>query len=220
MLLRDRPFRLISSLSGEPIMKLRHAAASPFVRKVMVVAHEHGLVDRIGLVPTSVSPVQANDTLAPENPLMKVPSLVTDDGQTMFDSPVICEYLDNLASGRKLFPAAGPARWTALRQQALADGILDALILCRYETLRPADRRWNGWTEGQMRKAHQGLAAVEREDLMGPRTIGHIAIGCMLGYLDFRFPDDGWRQRHPKLASWYKDFAELPGMKATQPPAS
>ncbi len=154
-------------------MKLRHAAGSPFVRKVMVLAHEHGIVDRIELVPTAVSPVQANDGLAPENPLMKVPSLVTDDGQTLFDSPVICEYLDNLASGRKLFPAAGPARWTALRQQALGDGILDALILCRYETVRPEDKRWSGWTEGQMRKAHQGLAAVEREDLSGPHDRPH-----------------------------------------------
>jgi glutathione S-transferase len=129
-------------------MKLRHSAGSPFVRKVMVLAHEHGLVDRIELVPTAVSPVQGNEGLAPENPLMKVPSLVTDDGQTLFDSSVICEYLDNLASRGKLFPAAGPARWTALRQQALGDGILDALILCRYETVRPDDKRWSGWTEG------------------------------------------------------------------------
>jgi glutathione S-transferase len=219
--LHNQSFRLVSALlKGAQRMKLRHSAGSPFVRKVMVLAHEHGLVDRIELVPTAVSPVQANEGLAPENPLMKVPSLVTDDGQTLFDSPVICEYLDNLASRSKLFPAAGPARWTALRQQALGDGILDALILCRYETVRPDDKRWSGWTEGQMRKAHQGLAAVEREDLSGPRTIGHIAIACMVGYLDFRFPDDGWRQRHPKLALWYKDFAELPGMKATQPPAS
>jgi len=155
-------------------MKLRHAAASPFVRKVMVVAHEHGLVDRIELVPTTVSPVQANESLAPENPLMKVPSLTTDDGQVLFDSPVICEYLDSLAGGRKLFPAAGAARWTALCQQALGDGILDALILCRYETTRPEDRRWEGWTGGQMKKAHQGLAAAEREDLSGPRTIGRL----------------------------------------------
>src|SRR5712691_2381037 len=200
-------------------MKLRHAAGSPFVRKVMVLAHEHGIVDRIELVPTAVSPVQVNDGLAPENPLMKVPSLVTDDGQTLFDSPVICEYLDNLASGRKLFPAAGPARWTALRQQAVGDGILGALILCRYETVRPEYIRCSAWTEGQMRKAHQGLAAVEREDLSGPRTIGHIAIGCMVGYLDFRFPDDGWRQRHPKLAAWYREIEQLPSMQATKPPA-
>jgi glutathione S-transferase len=185
----------------------------------MVLAHEHGLVGRIELVPTTVSPVQANDALASENPLMKVPSLVTDDGQTLFDSPVICEYLDTMAAGRKLFPA-GAARWAALRQQALGDGVLDALILCRYETLRPEDKRWSAWTDGQMRKAHQGLIAVEREDLSGSRTIGHVTIGCMLGYLDFRFPNDGWRQRHPRLASWYQEFAELPGMRATQPPAS
>jgi glutathione S-transferase len=200
-------------------MRLRHAGASPFVRKVMVVAHELDLANRIELVPTSVSPVQANDALAPETPLMKVPSLVTDDGQILFDSPVICEYLDNLAGGRKLFPPEGGARWAALRQQALADGILDALILCRYEGLRPDDRRWSGWTEGQMHKAHQGLAAAEREDLSGLCTIGHIATGCMLGYLDFRFPDDGWRRRHPQLTRWYEDFAELPGMKATRPSA-
>jgi glutathione S-transferase len=201
-------------------MKLRHAAASPFVRKVMVVAHEHGLVDRIELVPTTVSPVQTNESLAPENPLMKVPSLTTDDGQVLFDSPVICEYLDSLAGGRKLFPAAGAARWTALCQQALGDGILDALILCRYETTRPEDRRWEGWTDGQMKKAHQGLAAAEREDLSGPRTIGQVTLGCTLGYLDFRFPDDGWRQRHPRLAAWYREVEQLPSMQATKPPAS
>ncbi len=200
-------------------MKLRHAAASPFVRKVMVVVHEHNLAGRIELVPTTVSPSRANETLSPENPLMKVPSLTTDDGQVLFDSPVICEYLDGLANGRKFFPAAGSARWTALRQQALGDGILDALILCRYETLRPEDRRWSGWTDGQMKKAHQGLAAAEREDLTGPRTIGHVTIGCTLGYLDFRFPDDGWRSRHPKLSTWYETVERLPSMQATKPPA-
>jgi glutathione S-transferase len=199
-------------------MKLRHAAASPFVRKVMVLAHEHGLIGRIELVPTTVSPVQANADLAGENPLMKVPSLTTDDGQVLFDSPVICEYLDSLAIGRKYFPVAGPARWTALRQQALGDGILDALILTRYEMTRPENKRWSGWTDGQMRKAHQGLVAVEREDLSGERTIGHVTFGCVLGYLDFRFPDDGWRTRHPKLAAWYSEVEQHPSMQATKPP--
>jgi glutathione S-transferase len=200
-------------------MKLRYAAASPYVRKVLVVAHEQRLAGRIELVPTTISPVQPNDSLAAENPLMKVPSLTTDDGQVLFDSPVICEYLDSLASGPKLFPA-GAARWTALRQQALGDGILDALILCRYEATRPEDKRWSGWTDGQMKKAHQGLAAAEREDLSGPRTIGHVTIGCTLGYLDFRFPDDGWCGRHPKLAAWYSAVEALPSMQATKPPAS
>ena len=201
-------------------MKLRHSPGSPFVRKVMVVAHEHGLAGRIEIVPTTVSPTEANASLAPENPLMKIPALTTDDGQVLFDSPVICEYLDGLATGLKLFPAGGRERWTALRQQALGDGVLDALILCRYESLRPQDKRWSSWTEGQLRKAHGGLAALEREDLSGPRTIGQVTIGCALGYLDFRFPEDGWRARCPVLARWYETVARLPSMQATQPPTA
>jgi glutathione S-transferase len=199
-------------------MKLRHNSASPFVRKVMVCAHELGLADKIELLNTAVSPVEANATLAGENPLMKIPALVTDDGEVLFDSPVICEYLDSLAGGGKLFPA-GKARWTALRQQALGDGILDALILCRYEiAARPEEKRFAGWTDGQMKKAHQGLAVLEQEDL-SDRTIGTITAGCTLGYLDFRFPNDGWRSRHPKLAEWYKTIEALPSMQATKPPA-
>lgn len=199
-------------------MKLRHNPASPYVRKVMVCAHELGLAGRIELLSTAVSPVEANAALAAENPLMKIPALTTDDGAVLFDSPVICEYLDSLAGGGKIFPA-GKARWTALRQQALGDGILDALILCRYEVAaRPADKRFAGWTDGQMRKAHQGLAALEAEDLSG-RTIGTITAGCTLGYLDFRFPNDGWRARHPKLAEWYKIIEATPAMQATRPPA-
>jgi glutathione S-transferase len=201
-------------------MKLRYNQGSPYVRKVMLVAHELGLVDKIELLPTVVSPVEANTTLATENPLMKVPALVTDDGEVLFDSPVICEYLDSLAGGGKVFPAAGEARWAALRQQALGDGILDALILCRYEiAARPEDKRFAGWTDGQMKKAHQGLAALDREDLSGPHTIGWVTAACMLGYLDFRFASDGWRIRHPKLAEWYKGVEQLPAMQATKPPA-
>ncbi|MFZ2008356.1 MAG: glutathione S-transferase [Stellaceae bacterium] len=200
-------------------MKLRHNSASPFVRKVMVCAHELGLADKIELLDTAVSPVSANAVLAGENPLMKIPALVTDDGEMLFDSLVICEYLDSLAGGGKLFPA-DKARWTALRQQALGDGILDALILCRYEiAARPEEKRFAGWTDGQMKKAHQGLAVLEKEDLSG-RTIGTITAGCTLGYLDFRFPNDGWRARHPKLAEWYKTVEALPSMQATRPPAS
>jgi glutathione S-transferase len=200
-------------------MKLRHAAASPFVRKVMVAAHELALAGHIELVPTNVSPIRTNETLAAENPLMKVPSLVADDGQVLYDSPVICEYLDSLAGGGMLFPAAGAARWTALRRQALGDGILDALVLCRYESVRPEDKRWRGWTDGQMTKAHQGLAAAENEDLSGFSTIGHIAIACMLGYLDCRFSDDGWRRRHPGLSAWFAVVEERPSMRLTKPPA-
>lgn len=199
-------------------MKLRHNPASPYVRKVMVCAHELGLAGKIELIDTAVSPVATNAALAGENPLMKIPALTTDDGEVLFDSPVICEYLDSLAGGGKLFPA-GKARWTALRQQALCDGILDALILCRYEVAaRPEEKRFAGWTEGQMTKAHQGLAALEKEDLSG-RTIGTITAGCTLGYLDFRFPNDGWRSRHPKLADWFQTVEATVAMQATRPPA-
>ncbi len=201
-------------------MKLRHAAASPFVRKVMVAAHELALAGRIELEPTNVSPVLANETLARENPLMKVPSFVTDDGLVLFDLPVICEYLDRLAGGGILFPDAGSERWAALRRQALGDGILDALVLVRYENLRPEDKRWSGWTDGQRRKARHGLAAAEEEGLSGFSTIGHITIGVMLGYLDFRFPDDGWRGRHPRLAAWYAAIEERPSMRLTRPPSA
>jgi glutathione S-transferase len=201
-------------------MKLRHAALSPFVRKVMVAAHELALAGRIELAPTNVSPIRPNEALARENPLMKVPSFVTDDGLVLFDSPVICEYLDSLAGGGMLFPAAGPERWTALRRQALGDGILDALVLIRYESLRPDEKRWSGWTEGQTIKAHRGLAAAEEEGLSGFSTIGHIALGVMLGYLDFRFPEDGWRRRHPRLAAWYAAIDERPSMRLTRPPAA
>jgi glutathione S-transferase len=202
------------------MIKLHHSPASPYVRKVMVAAHELGLVERIELVPTVVSPLQPNGALAAENPLMKIPSVTTEDGTILFDSPVICEYLDSLSRKEKLFPATGAARWNALRQQALGDGILDALILCRYEhAMRPEEKRWTGWIDAQMRKVQGGLGALAAEDLSGTRTIGHITAGVVLGYLDFRFPEEGWRIRYPQLRDWYAGVADLPSMKATAPPA-
>src|SRR5262249_40526599 len=129
-------------------MKLRWSPASPYVRKVMVAAIETGLEGRIEKVPTKVGPVIENPELSRENPLIKIPSLVTDDGITLYDSPVICEYLDSQHQGAKLFPPAGPARWHALRQLALGDGILDAALLARYEnTLRPEALRWKDWSD-------------------------------------------------------------------------
>jgi glutathione S-transferase len=201
-------------------MKLRWSPASPYVRKVMVAAIEAGLEGRIEKVPTKVGPVIENPELSRENPLIKIPSLVTDDGITLYDSPVICEYLDSLHSGAKLFPAAGAARWHALRQHALGDGILDAALLARYEnTLRPENLRWKDWADGQMRKIRAGIAALEGEldKLSGPVTIGQIAAGCALGYLDFRYASENWRARHPKLAAWYEGFAKRKSMQATQP---
>ena len=202
-------------------MKLRYAPTSPFVRKVMVTATETGLLDRIEKVPSSVAPTKPNDEVAKENPLVKIPALVTDDGLVLYDSPVICEYLDSLHEGAKLFPPAGKARWVALRQQALGDGIMEAAILARYESVRPKEVCWADWIEAQLRKVRGAIASLESESengvLRGPLTIGLVTIGCALGYLDFRFADLQWRQMAPGLARWYADFAERPSMRQTAP---
>lgn len=204
-------------------MKLRYSPTSPFVRKVLVLAIETGLDKSIERVPTTVMPVQPNEDLSHQNPLMKLPTLVTDDGEVLFDSRVICEYLDGLHNGPKLFPPAGKARWTTLRQQALGDGILDAGVLGRYETaVRPKDKQWTDWSAGQMRKIRNGLTALDATakegGLGGLLTIGQIAAGCALGYLDFRYAGEGWRERHPALAKWYADFAKRQSMLTTVPP--
>ena len=199
-------------------MKLRYSPASPYVRKVMIVALEAGLAERIEKLSTSVVPVRANDALQAENPLVKLPSLTTDSGETLYDSPVICEYLDSLHKAPRMFPDPGPARWTALRRQALGDGILDAAILTRYETtVRPKELQWADWVDGQMRKVRSALDALEGERLGGAFDIGTLTIGCALGYLDFRYLSEDWRKTRPKLAAWFGDISRRPSMKATEP---
>jgi glutathione S-transferase len=207
-------------------MKLRYSPTSPFVRKVTVVAHETGLDARIERIPTVVAPTKRNDDVARENPLVKIPALTTDDGQVIYDSAVICEYLDTVQTGPKLFPVAGKARWLALRQQALGDGILDAGILGRYESLRPREFQWSEWTDAQLRKVRGALSALEMECEAGELasvtagslpSIGQITIGCALGYLDFRYASEAWRERHKRLAAWYDDFAKRPSMQQTAP---
>ena len=152
---------------------------------------------------------------------MKVPSLTLDDGTVLFDSVVICEYLDSLAGGNKLFPPPGNARWKALRTHALANGILDAAILTRYETfLRPEAMRWDAWTQGQLLKVDQGLEELERAagELKG-LDIGSITVGCTLGYLDFRFGDRNWRGKHPRLAAWFEEISKRDSFEKTVPKA-
>jgi glutathione S-transferase len=202
-------------------MKLRYSPTSPYVRKVMVVALETGLAERIERLPTSVAPTKPNDEVARENPLVKVPALTTDDGLVLYDSPVICEYLDTLHDGPKLFPAPGRARWVALRQQALGDGILDAAILGRYEITRPQQYQWPDWLDAQMRKVRNALAALEMEcesgDLGGALTIGQVTVACALGYLDFRYASEEWRSRSRRLAGWFAGFAERKSFALTAP---
>ena len=200
-------------------MKLHFSAASPFVRKVLVCAHEVGLADRIEIVPTKVVPSEPNRDYGRVTPLMKVPALERDDGSTLFDSVVICEYLDSLSRGVKLFPPAGDARWRALRMHALADGILDAAVLTRYETfLRPAELRWRAWIDGQLLKVDQALDFLEANapDL-DAMTIGSVGAGCALGYLDFRFGDRQWRNGRPGIAAWFETMSKRPSFQNTVP---
>ena len=200
-------------------MKIYYSAASPYVRKCMIVAHRAGLFDKIEKLPSAASPINRDKTVMAHNALGKVPTLITDDGAALFDSRVICEYLDDLGKGG-LFPSERSARWRALTDQALADGILDAALLARYESnLRPESLRWSEWSAGQMDKISTGIAQFEsaiasdssRDD------IGTIAFACALGYLDFRFPAYDWRSANPGVAAWYKTFAATPAMQATVP---
>jgi glutathione S-transferase len=203
-------------------MKLFYSATSPFVRKCLVSAQELELRDRIELVPAAAHPVNRDRALVACNPLGKVPTLVTDDGTVLYDSRVICEYLNGLGDGH-LVPREESARWAAYRDQALADGITDAAVLVRYETFaRPESLRWKDWIDGQMDKVICGLAELEqRASALGRRIdVGTIAIGCALGYLDFRFASMAWRDGYPKTAAWFSRFAERASMMATRPPSS
>ncbi|MET0269629.1 MAG: glutathione S-transferase [Sphingomonas sp.] len=199
-------------------MQLFHSATSPFVRKVMIVAEVHGLADRIERLPASANPVAADAGIVARNPLGQVPTLVLADGRVLADSRVICEYLDHLG-GATLFPRDG-TRWAVLAAQSLADGLMDAALLCRYETTaRPEPLRWPEWERGQRRKIADALAVMAAEaPALGDRLdIGTIGYACALGYLDFRFAALDWRAAHPALAAWYARFAERPEMRATRP---
>lgn len=197
-------------------MKLYFSATSPYVRKCLVVAHELGVAERITLLPSNAHPVQRDATLVAQNPLGKVPTLVTDDGQVLYDSRVICEYLDACFGG-SLFPRDGVARWQALTLQSLADGMLDAALLARYEeAARPEALRWAEWSAGQLDKLHTSLAALEAApaQLAGRVDIGTLALGCALGYIDLRFDRLGWRGRYPQVATWAAGFMQRPSMAA------
>lgn len=197
-------------------MKLHWSPRSPFVRKVMITAYETGLDGRFDKVRSVAAATKPNVDLMRDNPLSKLPAMVLDDGTPMFDSRVICEYLDTLHHGPKLFPASGPERFTALRRQALGDGMLDLLILWRIERERehPSEVFMSGFAA---RKA-ASLAMLEQEAeaiAAAPFSIGHIAIGCALGYLDFRFAMHPWREEHPKIAAWYAKFDARPSVQAS-----
>lgn len=196
-------------------MRLWYSPTSPYVRKVMVTAAEKGLSDRIE---TIAARAPENDIEA-HNPLGKVPTLETDDGDILYESKIICEYLDSLAGGVELYPKSGKARWQALMLQGLADGIDDAAILIRMEDRREDAEKSAWWVERQAAKVARGLDALEREaeNFGADINIGHIATACMLGFADLHNLCGDWQPGHPKLAKWYDEFCQRPSMTATDP---
>ncbi|MCV9919665.1 glutathione S-transferase [Pseudomonas sp. BT-42-2] len=204
-------------------MTLFHSPLSPFVRKVMVVLHETGQLDRVQLQAVNVSPVAGDEQLNQGNPIGKIPALRLEDGSVLHDSRVICEYLDTQHVGIPLILREGSARWRRLTLASQADAIMDAAVSLRYETfLRPPEKRWDGWVEAQSQKIRRSLANLEREhlpELVSGFDIVAIGVACALGYLDLRQPDFGWREQQPGLAAWYAEVALRPSMVATTPVA-
>lgn len=197
-------------------MKLRYSPTSPYVRKVLITAIETGQESVIERVPTN--PWDPETDLPNDNPLGKVPALTLDEGVTLFDSPVICEYLCSRV-GASLVPGQGSGRWRVLRLQALGDGILDAAVLRLLEGKRPPEIQKADWIERQKRAIGRGVDALE-EAVGGwgdELTLGQITAGAVLGYLDFRFSGDEWRNGRPGLENWYETFSQRPSMRQTEP---
>ena len=196
-------------------MQLHWSSRSPFVRKVMLAAHERGLAGLIERIPTVVALTITDRALLPHNPLGRIPTLRLPDGRVLFDSIVICEYLDTLGDAPKLFPA-GPARIEALQRHALGTGFMEMLLLWRGEMLR--EHPSPVILEGFAVKRSAVLAALEPMvpalDAI-PYDIGHLTIGAALSYLDFRWPEAGWRESHPALAAWHAAFSARPAVVAT-----
>ena len=198
-------------------MKLYSHPVSPFARKCRVVAHEL----RIKLEIVHIESARKDDNLRKVNPLKQIPVLVLDDGSTLFDSAVICEYLNHTGGG-KFFPGMSiwrhsSGRWKALGLAALGDGVADAAVAWRYELAEPQERRNPDRISRSQATIAAGLDALERVNFAKDPTIGEIAVGCALGYIDFRLPDLDWKGSHPRLAAWYAQFCEYPSMKATAP---
>jgi glutathione S-transferase len=200
-------------------MRLYHAPASPFVRKVMILLHEAGAVDRVTLVPAAGTPLNPGTIPVDRNPLGKIPALEREDGPTLYDSRVICRYLDDVLQAG-LYPPA-PRLWDTLVLEATADGISDAAVLMRYEDhVRPEASRSPDWVQAQWAKIDRALTAIEgrwTSHLAGPVDMGQIALGAALGYLDFRHGARDWRSGRPALTAWWSAISQRPALQATHP---
>jgi len=201
-------------------MKLTFSPASPFARKVRIAAIELGLVDKIEFVAATVAPGTTNDDYSRITPLKKLPVLILNTGEVILDSYVIVEYLNELAGG-SLIPDYGPMRWKIKTDHSLLQGMLDSMLLCRYEKMvRPQGLQWQAWYDDHWNRAWSGMARFEARDdvLSGPFTIAQIGLVCVLGYADFRFADCGWRKAYPKLAAFHQKMLQRPSVKISAPP--
>ena len=204
-------------------MKLTFSPGSPFARKVRIAAIELGLIDKIEFVPTIVVPAQPNDEYSKITPLKKLPVLILGDGSVILDSYVIVEYLDELAGGGKLIPASGPDRWKVKSDHSLLQGMIDSMLLCRYERMvRPQGLQWQGWSDDHWNRAWMGMARFngKPEVLSRPLDIVQISLACVLGYADYRYADCGWRTAYPNLAAFYERMLSRPSVKISVPPAA
>lgn len=201
-------------------MRLYASTTSPFVRKVRVLLQEIGIQDKVETVATVTTPHEPDAELGKVNPLNKIPCLTLDDGTALYDSGVICEYLDAVHGTGRFLPATGVRRWQILRMQALADGICDAGILMRYElAIRPEELRWQPWLAGQRTKIVQGLTELEErlDSLQGDLDLGGISVACLLGWLEFRTILPELRQMFPALMSWNDTTQKRPSLASTKP---
>ncbi len=200
-------------------MELLSAAASPFVRMAVVAAHETGLIDQITLRDVTTTALETAPEVASANPVGKIPTLIRPEGAALYDSRVICRYLDSRADAG-LYPEN--RLWEVLTLEATAHGAAEAAVLMVYERrLRPEVQQSDGWIEAQWTKVTRALDAIESRwmsHLHGRKDMAHIALACTLGYLDFRHAPRNWRATRPELAAWYAKAAEWPSMQATPPP--
>ncbi len=189
---------------------------------VTATAHELNIFDQLELIDTGVFlPDRINEGVAADNPLGKIPSLVTDHGTALYDSRVICEYLCHHAGDKQLLPDEPVSRFRILTLQSLAVGLMDAGVSRRYETaVRPEEKRWPDWVARQHARMEAGMDDLENNwaDELGSINSGTIAVAVVLAYFDFRYPDLGWRDNRPKLAAFYEGFARRASMTETQPP--
>lgn len=201
-------------------MKLFHASASPFVRKVSVALRESGLLDRVEFVPVTISPMAPGEEVPVQNPLGKIPCLVMDNGEPLYDSRVICRYLASLVPNENLYPK-GDELWPALTLEASADGMMDAAVSMAYELrTRPEDKVFEGWLDAQWLKIDRTMSVLESkwiDRLNGTSDLPTLSVAIALQYIDLRHDARNWRSTHPVLAAWLAGVKDRPSLAETLP---